>query len=169
MTGKIKKISESVPVRSESPSPFQEIERRLRDMESRFENLFTDKWLQPSQWELPDWARMGALELKAPKVDIVDRDDDVLIRADLPGVKKDNVEVSLTDNTLTLKGSTSEEKKEEKGDYFRSETMKGSFSRTMSLPSDVDGSKAKATFRDGVLEIVVPKHVKAKRHTLKIS
>ena len=78
MTGKIKKISESVPVRSESPSPFQEIERRLRDMESRFENLFTDKWLQPSQWELPDWARMGALELKAPKVDIPGQDLDFL-------------------------------------------------------------------------------------------
>ena len=96
-------------------------------------------------------------------------DDDVLVRADLPGVAKDDIDVSLTDNTITVKGSTSEEKKEEKGDYYRSETMKGSFSRTMSMPSDVDGSKAKSTFKDGVLEVVVPKLEKARRHSVKVS
>ncbi|MGB5767527.1 MAG: Hsp20/alpha crystallin family protein, partial [Arenicellales bacterium] len=73
------------------------------------------------------------------------------------------------DNTITVKGSTSEEKKEEKGDYYRSETMKGTFSRTMSLPSDVDGSKANSTFKDGVLEVVVPKLEKARRHSVKVS
>jgi HSP20 family protein len=103
------------------------------------------------------------MELKVPKVDIVDRDDDILVRADVPGVKKENLDVSLTDNTITINGSTSEEKKEEKGDYYRSETMKGEFSRTMSLPSDVDGSKAATTFKDGVLEVTVPKVEKAKR------
>ena len=125
--------------------------------------------MHPSKWELPDWAQMGQLELKVPKMDIVDRDDDVLVRADLPGVTKDDIDVSLTDNTITVKGSTSEEKKEEKGDYYRSETMKGSFTRTMSLPSDVDGSKAKSTFKDGVLEVVVPKLEKARRHSVKVS
>ena len=68
-----------------------------------------------------------------------------------------------------IKGSTSEEKKEEKGDYYRSETLKGSFTRTMSLPSDVDGSKAESTYKDGVLEVVVPKHEKAKRIKIKVS
>jgi HSP20 family protein len=125
--------------------------------------------MHPSKWELPDWAQMGQLELKVPKMDIVDRDDDVLVRADLPGVTKDDIDVSLTDNTITVKGSTSEEKKEEKGDYYRSETMKGTFSRTMSLPSDVDGSKANSTFKDGVLEVVVPKLEKARRHSVKVS
>ena len=85
------------------------------------------------------------------------------MRADVPGVKKENLDVTLTDNTITIKGSTSEVKKEEKGDYFRSETMKGSFTRTMYLPSDVDGNKAESTIKDGVLEVIVPKLGKANR------
>ena len=98
-----------------------------------------------------------------PRVDIVDRDDDILVRADVPGVKKENLDITLTDNTITIKGKTSEEKKEEKGDYFRSETLKGSFSRTMYLPSDVDGNRAESTIKNGMLEVVVPKLEKARR------
>ena len=70
---------------------------------------------------------MDQAALKVPMMDIVDRDDDVMVRVDLPGVKKEDVDVSLTDNTITVKGTTSEEKKEEEGDYYRCETMKGSF------------------------------------------
>lgn len=169
MTKNVKKLREDVPVKAEPPRTFMDLDKRLHEMERRFEDFFSSDWMRPSTWELPDWARLEQLELKAPKMDIVDRDNDVLIRADLPGVKKENIDVSLTDNTVTIKGSTSEEKKEEKGDYYRSETMKGSFSRTMSLPSEVDGSKAKSSFKDGVLEVVVPKHEKARRHTVTIS
>jgi len=103
------------------------------------------------------------LKFTTPRIDIVDRDDDIVVRADVPGVIKENLDVSFTDNTITIKGSISEEKKEKKGDYFRNETMKGSFSRTVYLPSDVDGRKASSTFKDGVLEVVVPKLEKAKR------
>jgi HSP20 family protein len=169
MSKKVVKTKKDAPVKIESSGPFQELEKRMHDMESRFEDFFSADWMHPSTWELPDWAHMNQLELKIPKMDIVDRDDDVLVRVDLPGVKKEDVDVSLTDNTVTVKGSTSEEKKEENGDYYRCETMKGSFSRTMSLPSEVDGSKAKSTFKDGVLEVVVPKLEKARRHSVKIS
>jgi HSP20 family protein len=169
MSKKDENQKKDVPAKVESSGTFQELEKRMHDMESRFEDFFSADWMHPSTWELPDWAHMNQLELKIPKMDIVDRDDDVLVRVDLPGVKKEDVDVSLTDNTVTVKGSTSEEKKEEKGDYYRCETMQGSFSRTMSLPSEVDGSKAKSTFKDGVLEVVVPKLEKAHRHSVKIS
>jgi HSP20 family protein len=169
MSKKDEKQKKDMPVKVESSGPLQELEKRMHDMESLFEDFFSSDWMSPSTWELPDWTRMGQLDLKVPKMDIVDRDDDVLVRVDLPGVKKEDVDVSLTDDTVTVKGSTSEEKKEEKGDYYRCETMQGSFSRTMSLPSEVDGSKAKSTFKDGVLEVVVPKLEKAHRHTVKIS
>ena len=169
MNKKVVKKKKDVPAKIESSGPFQELEKRMHDMESLFDDFFSSDWMSPAKWEFPDWARMSQLELKVPKMDIVDRDDDVMVRADLPGVKKEDVDVSLTDNTITVKGSTSEEKKEEKGDYYRSETMQGSFSRTMSLPSEVDGSKAKSTFKDGVLEVVVPKLKKAHRHSVKIS
>ncbi|MGD2053414.1 MAG: Hsp20/alpha crystallin family protein [Gammaproteobacteria bacterium] len=146
-----------------SKSPFAEMEKRFHELERRFDDLFSGDWGMPSSWELPEWSRLSKMELKTPKVDIIDRDDDILVRADVPGVNKENLDVTLTDNTITIKGSTSEEKKEEKGDYFRSETMKGEFSRTMSLPSDVDGNKAATAFKDGVLEVTVPKVEKAKR------
>ena len=169
MSKKVVKRKKGVPAKMESSGPFKELEKRMHDMESRFEDFFSADWMRPSKWELPDWAHMNQLELKVPKMDIVDRDNDVLVRVDLPGVKKEDVDVSLTDNTVTVKGSTSEEKKEEEGDYYRCETMQGSFSRTMSLPSEVDGSKAKSTFKDGVLEVVAPKLEKARRHSVKIS
>ena len=169
MDKKVENTKSDVPVKAESSGTFWELEKRMRDMESRFEDFFSTDWMHPSKWELPDWAQMGQVELKVPKMDIVDRDDDVMVRADLPGVAKDDIDVSLTDNTVTVKGSTSKEKKEEDGDYYRCETMKGSFSRTMSLPSDVDGSKANSTFKDGVLEVVVPKLEKARRHSVEIS
>lgn len=169
MSKKSEKAKNDLPVKVESSSTFKELEKRMRDMESRFEDFFSADWMHPSSWELPDWTQIGQPELKIPKMDIIDRDEDVLIRADLPGVNKDDIDVSLTDNTITVKGSTSEEKKEEKGDYYRCETMKGSFTRTMSLPSDVDGSKANSTFKDGVLEVTVPKLEKARRHSVNIS
>jgi HSP20 family protein len=159
----------AVPVKKESSGLFADMDKRMRQLESRFEQIFSDDWSGLSVWEWPEWAKKTSLELKSPKVDIVDRDNDVLIRADVPGVKKEDIDVTLTDNTVTIKGSTSEEKKEEKGDYYRSETLKGSFTRTMSLPSDVDGSKAESTYKDGVLEVVVPKHEKAKRIKIKVS
>jgi HSP20 family protein len=169
MSKKVAKTTKSPPAGPTAATPFQEIEKRLLQMEKRFADFFPESWLHPSQWEMPEWTSLGSLELTTPKVDIIDRDNDILVRADIPGVKKENLEVTLTDNTITLKGSTSEEKKEEKGDYFRSETMKGSFSRTMSLPSDVDGGKATSSFKDGVLEVVVPKLKKAHRHSVKIA
>ena len=161
----VKKSAEKkgVLAKGESRNPFAEMEKRFRELEKRFEDFFPNDWGMPTRWEMPEWSRVSKMELKVPKVDIVDRDDDILVRADVPGVKKENLDVSLTDNTITIKGSTSEEKKEEKGDYYRSETMKGSFSRTMSLPSDVDGNKASTSFKDGVLEVVVPKVDKARR------
>ena len=168
MVKKAKKPKKTAPVKVETTRPFQEMEKRMMAMEKRFEDLFPSRWLQPFKEGLPEWPSLGTMEFRMPKVDIINRDDDILVRADIPGVKKENLDITLTDNTITLKGSTSEEKKEENGDYYRSETMKGSFSRTMTLPSDVDGSKAKSTFKDGVLEVVVPKLEKAKRHSVKI-
>ena len=148
---------------------FVEIEKKFRNLERRLDDIFSENWGNPSKWELPEWSRLRKLKFTTPRVDIVDRDDDIVVRADVPGVIKENLDVSFTDNTVTIKGCISEEKKEEKGDYFRNETMKGKFSRTMYLPSDVDGSKAESAFKDGVLEVVVPKLEKAKRIKVKVS
>jgi HSP20 family protein len=142
---------------SRSLSPFEEMDRW---MDSLSRGLF-----RPMRWEWPSWPEST---MAAPKVDVVDRDNEILIRAEVPGVKKEDLDVSMTDNTVTIKGSTSHEEKEEKGDYYRHEISKGSFSRTVALPGDVDSDKCKTRFKDGVLELTVPKVEKAKRRTIKV-
>jgi HSP20 family protein len=103
-----------------------------------------------------------------PRVDIVERDDEFVVKAELPGVGKKDLDISVTENAVTIKGSTSQEEKEEKGDYYRCEMSHGTYSLTLALPSDVEADKAKAQFKDGVLELTLPKMKKAKRHTIKV-
>ena len=143
-------------------SPFEEMERL-------FEGYFPRGWMRPFHWERPSWGELGApFEGKTPRVDIVDRDNELVVKAELPGVDKKDLDISMTDNTVTIKGSTSHEEKEEKGDYYRSEMSRGSYSRTLALPSDVEADKAKAKFKDGVLELTLPKLKKAKRRSVKV-
>jgi HSP20 family protein len=103
-----------------------------------------------------------------PKVDVVERDNEIVVRAEVPGVDKKDLDVSVSDNAVTIKGSTRHEEKEEKGDYYHHEISTGTFSRMVSLPANVDGSKAKADFKDGVLELTIPKVGQSKRHSIKL-
>ena len=92
-----------------------------------------------------------------------------MVRAEIPGVKKGDLEVTLCDNRLTVKGSTRhEETREEEGEYSRRELSRGSFSRMITLPSDIDAEKAKAEFKDGVLEMTLPKQKPSKRHRIRV-
>ncbi|MCG6968477.1 MAG: Hsp20/alpha crystallin family protein [Gammaproteobacteria bacterium] len=162
-SGKIQRVE---PARA--LSPFEAMERRMEQMERMFEDFFPMPWKRgfglPASWGKPLWG-----EEWMPKADLIERDDEVVVRAELPGVEKDDLDLTVTDTTVTLKGETKKEEKEEKGNYFRSETSRGSFTRTFALPCEVDGSKAKADFKNGVLELTLPKVEKAKRHSIKIS
>jgi HSP20 family protein len=103
-----------------------------------------------------------------PKVDVIERDDEVIVKAELPGVDKKDLDVSVTENSVTIKGTTSHEEKEEKGDYYRCEISRDAYARTVALPSYVDADKAKANFKDGVLELKLPKVEKSKRRSIEI-
>jgi HSP20 family protein len=140
------------------PRPF------FGDVERMFDDFFGRRWLRPFAWERP-LVEMAAM----PSVDVIDRDDEVVVRAEVPGCKKEDIEVSVSNSSLTIKGETKTEEKEEKGDYYRCEISRGAFSRTVSLPAPVDEAKAKASMTDGVLELTLPKVEKAKRHTITIS
>jgi HSP20 family protein len=155
-----KEVQKVTPARA--MSPFEEMERMFDEMMPR-------GWLSPVRWDWPSWSRMGApFEVRMPKVDVIDRDTEVVVRAEVAGVDKKDLEVSLTENTVTIKGSTKKEHKEEKGDYHRSEISQGTFSRTVTLPAEVDGDKAKASFKDGMLELVMPKLARSKRRTIEV-
>lgn len=106
--------------------------------------------------------------LRLPSLDVVDRDNEVLIRAELPGIDKKDINVSLSDNLLTIKGESSKEEKEEKGDYYRNEISSSSFARTITVPSDIDISKTVANLKDGVLEIKLPKAATSKKHNISV-
>jgi HSP20 family protein len=159
-TEKKKEIQTARPARA--ISPFEEMDRW-------FEQFAPRGWMKPFHREWPSWGEMMApLETRMPKVDVVDRDDEVLVRAEVPGVEKDDLDVSVSETAVTIKGETRHEEKEEKGDYYRRETTHGSFTRTVALPGTVNAERAKAKFKDGVLELTLPKVEKAKRRNVKI-
>lgn len=142
-------------------SPFEEMERF-------FEEGAPGRWLRPLRREWPGWGRLAPFEGRMPKVDVLDRDDAIVIHAEVPGVTKDDLDVSLSEDSVTIKGSTGREEEKEEGEYHRREMTRGEFSRTIPLPTAVDGAKAKATFKDGVMELALPKVEKSKRRTIKV-
>jgi HSP20 family protein len=159
------KVKNEQPVRK---APAREFDV-FRDMERAFDDFLSRGWLRP--WRF-DWPSLGearrTLEGRAPSVDVIDGDREVIVRAELPGVDKKDVEVTAADDSVTIRGSSRREEKEEKGDYYRHEIVRGSFSRTVALPAAVDGGKARASFKDGILELVLPKIEERKRRTIAI-
>jgi HSP20 family protein len=126
-------------------------------------------WLHPFSREWPGTMKVAApFEGRMPKVDMVDRENEIVIRAELPGVKKDDIEVTLSENTVTIKAHTTREETEEKEEYYRREMSRGDFQRTLALPENVDDEKATAGFADGVLELKLPKMAKTLRRTVRV-
>ena len=141
----------------------------FEEMEHWFEDTFPMNWMRRHRMEMPSFGNLSAsFDQRMPKVDVVDRDDEVFIKAEMPGIDKKDIEVSMTDNTITIKGTTSKEEKEEKGEYYRCEISQGSYSRSLALPAEVNVDKSEATFKDGVLELRLPKLERAKRRNLKV-
>jgi HSP20 family protein len=139
------------------------------EMERWFEQFAKEGWLYPFRWEWPLRSeRMAFAEGRMPNVDVIDREAEVIVRAELPGVEKDGVELTVTDQTLTLRTEIRHEEKEEEGAYFRHEMSRGEYERTLQLPAAVDGEKARATFRNGVLEVTLPKVEKTPRTKVSI-
>jgi HSP20 family protein len=137
--------------------PFEGLSTLRREMDRLFENFF-DGGSQRF------WERAGE-----PAVEVSDTKDTVVVKAQVPGMSKDNLQVNITEDTLTLKGELKEEEKKEEKNYHRQEFRYGAFTRTISLPSAVQGDKATAQLKDGVLEISIPKSEQAKVKQIPVS
>jgi HSP20 family protein len=137
-----------------------------KEFERAFENFFNRGWLRASRWEFPKL--QGGFGEKMPNVNVIDRDGEVVVEAELPGVDKDDLDVSLSENTVTIKASTRKEEEKEEGEYHRREISAGFFSRTLPLPAPVQGDKVKAEFKNGLLKVTLPKAEEAKRHSIKV-
>jgi HSP20 family protein len=104
----------------------------------------------------------------APPVDILEKDDNLVIRAELPGVQKEEIDVRVENGVLTLHGERKQESEVEEGTTHRMERVFGTFTRSFTLPTTVDASKVTATYKDGVLEVLVPKAETAKPKKIEI-
>ena len=139
------------------------------EMERMFEGFTPSSWMRPFRSRFPEINEMTrSFETNIPKVDIINRDGDIIVKAMMPGVDKKDIDVSLTKNTVTITGKTSHEEEEEKGDYYRCEISKGMYMRTLSLPENVNEDNAKAKFKDGMLELIIPKMEASHRRTVKV-
>jgi HSP20 family protein len=142
----------------------------LDEMERLFQRLMPQAWMPSAAWNWPIW---GGLDIdqqntRIPSVDVIDRDVEILIRVEMPGVDKKDIELSVSDHTLNIKGRLKRLGKEEKNEYFRCEISQQDFTRNMSLPTGVDTSTINASLHDGVLEIHIPKDENIKRRTVEI-
>ena len=128
----------------------------LEDMDRFFNQMWESGFMRPFEMRWPSFTGFRTLEEELPRVDVIDEETEVRVKAEVPGMSKDNLEVTLADEYITIKGETREEKKEE-GEFYRSEIRRESFARTVHLPAKVDGEQAKASFKDGILEVTMPK------------
>jgi len=104
----------------------------------------------------------------SPAIDVVEYSDRFTVECDLPGIDQKDIDVSIASGVLTIKGEKKTEKKSEKSKVYKKETWEGSFQRTVSLPTGVDGDKVEATFADGVLKINLPKREEAKTKKIEL-
>jgi HSP20 family protein len=135
----------------------------------RMEDMFEDFFRRP--FGLRRWPAMPRMmeEVEAsPSVDIYEEGDNIILKSEMPGMTKEDIEVNLTDDTITLSGEKKKEEKIEKKDYYRLERSFGSFKRSFALPSEVQSDRAKASFKNGILEIKIPKSEEAKKKEKKI-
>ncbi len=142
-------------------SPFEEMEKKFEEFFRRPFSMFGPSWL-PS-------VKFPESGMVSPDIDIFEDGSDVVVKAEMPGMKKEDIEVNLTDEMVTVSGEKKKEEKVEKNDYYRVERSYGSFRRSFRLPKEVQSDKAKASFKDGVLEIRVPKTEEAIKKEKKIT
>lgn len=116
----------------------------------------------PLAWLRP-WMAAAAAPL-APKLDVIDRDGSVLVRAEVPGIQKGNLAIEASDVAVTIKGAVTPEQPRDGDRYRVAETSFGAFERTVQMPADVDSARAKATFKDGVVEVILPKVDRSRAH-----
>jgi HSP20 family protein len=133
--------------------------RELEEWERRFDDLFG----RPL-WRLPVEER-GWM----PAVDVFEKEDRFVVKAELPGMKEDDIDVSVVGDTLSIKGEKKTETEIKDEDYYRCERSYGSFYRSIPIPSNVDSDKIEASFEDGVLEVALPKSAKIKPKKIAVS
>lgn len=147
-------------VRREWEYPFGAFQREMNKL---FDDFF-------GGFDLSPWAPVERRLAAAftPHVDVSETDKEIKVSAELPGMDEKDIDVSITRDALTIRGEKKEEKEDKGKDFYKMERSYGSFTRSIPLPVEVDTDKVQATFKKGVLEIILPKSAKAIQETKKI-
>ncbi len=137
--------------------PFQEMLNLRRTVDRLFDNVGTDhEWAQPGMWGLA--------------VDVVENKDDFVVKASVPGINPDDIDISYADDTLTIKGEIKSDNEVKENQYHLRERRYGSFARSIALPTKIKGDAIEASYQNGVLTMRLPKaeEVKPKRIAIKV-
>lgn len=135
-------------------NPFQELERVQREVNRLFDSEVRGRAESDAQW--------------APRVDIYEDPERFLCKAELPGMKPEQVNISIENNLLTISGERKFEHEEKKNNYHRIERLYGSFRRSFQLPNTIDATKVSAEMKDGILAVSLPKRVEVQPKQIKI-
>ncbi|MEW6252308.1 MAG: Hsp20/alpha crystallin family protein [Planctomycetota bacterium] len=141
--------------REPAENPLARVRSEIEDV---FERLFRDPW----------GLSAGALTAVHPRLDVSETEDEVTVRAELPGIRAEDVNIEVTGNVLRLYGEKAEEREEHGRSFRYTERQYGSFSRTIELPAGVDADQVDATYKDGVLHIRMPKSPEAKPRRIEV-
>ena len=165
----VKTEKTSTPATTGEWAPFESLRREIDRL---FDTFHPFDWSPPPArsvlgFEVPRLSR--AAWPVAPAIDLTEKEKEYEITAELPGLDERNVEIKLSNNTLTIKGQKKEQREEKEKDYFVSERRYGSFQRAFQLPEGVDAEKIEASFAKGVLTVKLPKTAEAQKAEKKIS
>ncbi|RLB07000.1 MAG: Hsp20/alpha crystallin family protein [Deltaproteobacteria bacterium] len=136
--------------------PFRELDTLRREMDRLWDRFFSER---PLEWLGGQWT---------PSLDVSETKDKVVVKAEIPGIDPKDIDVSLSNGVLTIKGEKKQEREEKDENYHLVERSYGSFSRAVRLPAEVQEDKVKASYKDGVLKITLPKTERAKEKEIKI-
>jgi HSP20 family protein len=161
--------NKEIPVKKTGGERHHELKRYSApfvEMERMFEDFFQRRFITPSwmpRLKIPDFVDIST------SLDMFEDGDDLVIKAEIPGMKKDNISIDFADDVVTISGEKKSEERTERKDYYRVERSFGSFSRKLHLPVEIQIDKTRASFNDGVLEIRMPKSEAAKQRVRKIT
>ena len=139
-----------------------------RSMEEFFEDFPPRRWMEtfePLGWKWP----IGIDMERSFRLDIIDRDKELVVRGELPGIEKDDVEVTIAGNRLMIEAEREFEEVDEKDEFYRHELGYGKLTRTVALPEEVDPDNVHAELTEGILTVTLPKIRAAERHTVKVA
>jgi HSP20 family protein len=135
--------------------------RDLVTLREAMDRLFTESFVRPG-------AAFPSVSMEGPAVDMYQTKDDIVVKAAIPGVKPEDIDIAVTGDILTIKGELKEEEKVEEGNYLRQERRYGQFMREFALPTQVNADKAKAEFEHGVLTLRLPKAEEVKPKSIRV-